>query len=315
MKKKILIIGGAGYVGTELCNKLSQNKKYLVTCLDNFWFGDKVSQKVKKVKRDIRSLKNSDFKDFDTVIHLAYLSNDPLCELNGRDAWECGPLALYSILEKCKKNSVKHFIFASSGSVYGIKKEKKVTENLSLKPISDYNKSKMICEKVIDSYQKNFRITVVRPATVCGFSNRLRLDVVLNLFCYQSFFKKKITVLGGNQIRPILHIKDMVGVYDFILKKNITGIYNVGFENLTVKKIAEEICKRNKTQIEFKKSNDPRSYRMNSEKIIKKGFKPKYNFKDCINDLLTEFKKGYKPSDKNWNLKWLLKRNYIKKNG
>ena len=101
MKKKILIIGGAGYVGTELCNKLSQNKKYLITCLDNFWFGDKVSKKVKKIKKDIRNLKNSDFKNFHTVIHLAYLSNDPLCELNGRDAWECGPLALYSILEKC----------------------------------------------------------------------------------------------------------------------------------------------------------------------------------------------------------------------
>ena len=298
MKKKILIIGGAGYVGTELCNKLVKNKNYSVTCLDNFWFGDKVSKKVTKIKRDIRNLKDSDLKNFHTVIHLAYLSNDPLCELNGRDAWECGPLAIYSILESCKKNSIKHFVFASSGSVYGVKREKKVTENLSLEPISDYNKSKMICEKVIDGYSKDFKITVLRPATVCGFSRRLRLDVVLNLFCYQSFFKKKITVLGGNQIRPIIHIKDMVDVYDFILKRNITGTYNVGFENLTVKKIAKEICKRKKTIIEFKKSNDPRSYRMNSEKIIKRGFKPKYNFKDCINDLLSEFKKGYKPSDK-----------------
>ena len=314
MKKNILIIGGAGYIGTELCNKLVKNRSYKITCLDNFWFGDKVSNEVKKIKRDIRNLKEKDFKNFHTVVHLAYLSNDPLCELNGRDAWECGPLALYSILEKCKKNSVKHFIFASSGSVYGIKKQKKVTENLSLKPISDYNKSKMICEKVIECYQKNFKTTVVRPATVCGFSKRLRLDVVLNLFCYQSFFQKKIKVLGGDQIRPIIHIKDMVSIYEFIIKKNIFGTYNVGFENLSIKKIANEVSKYNKTQIEFKKSNDPRSYRMNSDKIIKKGFKPKYNYRDCINELLTEFKKGFKPSDKNWNLKWLLKKNYIKKN-
>ena len=314
MKKKILIIGGAGYVGTELCNKLVKNRKYKITCLDNFWFGDKVSGNVKKVKRDIRELKDEDFKNYHTVINLAYLSNDPLCELNGRDAWECGPLALYSILEKCKKNLIKHFIFASSGSVYGIKKEKKVTEKLSLKPISDYNKSKMICEKVIECYKNNFKTTIVRPATVCGFSKRLRLDVVINLFCYQSFFKKKITVLGGNQIRPILHIKDMIEVYEFIIKNNIIGTYNVGFENLTIKKIANEISKINKSKIEFKKSNDPRSYRMNSDKIINKGFKPKYNYKDSINDLIYEFKKGFKPSDINWNLKWLLKKKHVIKN-
>ena len=173
-----------------MCNKLSQNKKYLITCLDNFWFGDKVSKKVKKIKKDIRNLKNSDLKNFHTVIHLAYLSNDPLCELNGRDAWECGPLALYSILEKCKK-ILSNILFLLHLVAYMELKKKKVTENLSLKPISDYNKSKMICEKVLNSYEKNFKITIVRPATVCGFSKRLRLDVVLNLFCYQAFFKKK----------------------------------------------------------------------------------------------------------------------------
>ena len=312
MQKKILIIGGAGYVGTELCNMLVKNQKYKITCLDNFWFGDNVSKKVKKIKRDIRQLKDKDFNDYHTVIHLAYLSNDPLCELNGRDAWECGPLALYSILEKCKKSSVKHFIFASSGSVYGVKKEKKVTEQLSLKPISDYNKSKMICEKVIECYEKDFKTTIVRPATVCGFSKRLRLDVVLNLFCYQSFFKKKITIFGGNQIRPLLHIKDMISVYDFILRKEITGTYNVGFENLSIKKIAYKILKYNKSKIEFKSSNDPRSYRMNSDKIINKGFRPKYNYKDCITDLIREFENGFKPSDINWNLKWLLKKGYVK---
>ena len=171
----------------------------------------------------------------------------------------------------------------------------------------------MICEKVLEGYEKNFKITVIRPATTCGYSKRLRLDVVLNLFCYQSFFIKKITVLGGNQIRPLLHIKDMISVYDFILKRNITGIYNVGFENLSIKKIATEIAKHTKTKIIFKKSNDPRSYRMNSDKIINKGFKPKYNYKNAIVELLNEFKKGYVPSIKDWNLKWVLKNNYVSK--
>ena len=287
--KKILIIGGAGYVGTELCNKLALNKNYEITCLDTFWFRTKLSKKIKRIKRDIRNLKESDLKNFHTVIHLAYLSNDPLCELNGRDTWESGPLSIYYIMEACLKNKVKKFIFASSGSIYGLKKNKNVTENLGLDPITDYNKSKMICEKVIETYKKKLKIVILRPATVCGDSERLRLDVVLNLFCYQAFFKKEINILGGKQIRPLLHIKDMIGSYEFFIKKNITGTYNVGFENLSVEKIANSVKQIIPTKVKIKKSNDPRSYRMNSDKLIKSGFKPMHNFKDAIMDLKINF--------------------------
>ena len=309
---KLLITGGCGYVGTELINYLHK-KKFKIKCLDTFWFSTSINKKVKKIKLDVRKNIFKSFKDIDVVINLAYLSNDPLCEINARDTWEIGPLANYYILEACLKYKIKKYIFASSGSIYGLKKEKKVTEKLSLDPITDYNKSKMICEKVILSYKDKIKTVILRPATVCGFSKRLRLDVVLNIFSYQAFFKKKITVFGGNQVRPLLHIKDMVYTYEYFIKNNITGIFNVGFENIKISKIAKEVQKIIPCKVVSLKSNDPRSYRMNSDKLIRTGFKPKYNFKDAIIDLKNSFEGGFKPSDENWNLTWLLKKKVIEK--
>jgi nucleoside-diphosphate-sugar epimerase len=239
------------------------------------------------------------------------LSNDPLCELDARHTWESGPLAVYKILEFCKKKKIKKFIFASSGSIYGLKKEKKVTEKLGLDPLTDYNKSKMICEKVVESYNKNLNVVIVRPATVCGISARLRLDVVLNLFCYQAYFKKKISVLGGKQTRPLVNIKDMVRCYEFFIKKNLAGCFNLGFENKTVKEIALDVQKIIPCDITFLESNDYRSYRINSDKILKVGFQPQFNSIDAIYELKKIFDKNFKPSDVNWNLNWLSKMKYI----
>ena len=314
MSEKILIIGGAGYIGTSLANQLVK-KKNKVACMDTFWFNSKLDKKITKIKRDVRSFDFRIFKNYNVVINLAYLSNDPLCEINARDTWESGPLATYYMMEACVKYKVRKFIFASSGSIYGLKKEKKVTEKLGLDPITDYNKSKMICEKVIGNYEKKIKTVILRPATVCGDSDRLRLDVVLNLFCYQAFFKKKINILGGNQVRPLLHIKDMVNCYEFFIKKNITGTYNVGFENLSVSNIANSVKKIIPSKIKIKKSNDPRSYRMNSDKLLKVGFKQKFSHLDAIIDLKNKFKLGFKPSEENWNLNWLLKKRVIKKSG
>jgi nucleoside-diphosphate-sugar epimerase len=307
----ILIIGGAGYIGTNLCNYLSK-KNFTVTCLDTFWFGDFLNKNVKKIKADIRSFNFEKLRKFDCVIDLAYLSNDPLCEVDARHTWESGPLAVYKILEFCKKRKIKKFIFASSGSIYGLKKEKHVTEKLGLDPLTDYNKSKMICEKVVESYNKDLNTVIVRPATVCGISPRLRLDVVLNLFCYQAFFKKKISVLGGKQTRPLVNIKDMVRSYEFFLnKKNLSGCFNLGFENKTVKEIALDVKKIIPCDIVFLKSNDNRSYRINSNKILKFGFRPKFNSIDAIHDLKNIFDNNFKPSEINWNLNWLSKNKYI----
>lgn len=310
--KTIMIIGGAGYIGTELSNYLVK-KNYKVKCLDTFWFKSNLNKKIEKIKLDIRDNIFISFKYVDVVINLAYLSNDPLCELNSKDTWEIGPLANYYIMEACIKFKIKKYIFASSGSVYGLKKEKKVTEKLGLDPITDYNKSKMICEKVILSYKDLINIVILRPATICGFSERLRLDVVLNIFCYQAYFKKKITVLGGNQIRPLLHIKDMVRAYEFFIKNKFTGIFNIGFENIKIINMAKEVQRIIKCKIKILKSNDPRSYRMNCDKILQIGFKPKYNYKDAISDLKINFEKNYKPSETNWNLKWILKKNFLNK--
>ena len=173
----------------------------------------------------------------------------------------------------------------------------------------------MICEKVIENYKEKIKTVILRPATVCGDSDRLRLDVVLNLFCYQAFFKKKINILGGNQVRPLLHINDMVNCYEFFIKRNITGTYNVGFENLSVRNIANSVKKIIPSKIIIKKSNDPRSYRMNSDKLLSVGFKQKFNHIDAIIDLKNKFQSGFKPSEENWNLNWLLKKKVIKKSG
>jgi nucleoside-diphosphate-sugar epimerase len=307
----ILIIGGAGYIGTNLCNYLSK-KNFTVTCLDNFWFGNFLNKYVKKIKADIRTFNFAKLRKFDCVVDLAYLSNDPLCEVDARHTWESGPLAVYKILEFCKKKKINKFIFASSGSIYGLKKEKNVTEKLGLDPLTDYNKSKMICEKVVESYNKDLNTVIVRPATVCGISPRLRLDVVLNLFCYQAFFKKKISVLGGKQIRPLVNIKDMVRSYEFFLnKRNLIGCFNLGFENKTVKEIALDVKKIIPCDITFLKSNDNRSYRINSNKILKFGFQPKFNSINAIHDLKNIFDNNFKPSEINWNLNWLSKKKYI----
>ena len=159
------------------------------------------------IKKDIRNIEEKYFKNIDTVIHLASISNDPSSILNPKLAWEVGPLATYKILEICIKQKIKNFFYASSGSVYGISKKPKVTESTNLLPISDYNKQKMITEKILETYSQKMRVVIIRPATVCGYSNRLRLDVTVNILTYQAYKNKMITVFGGKQIRPNIHIR------------------------------------------------------------------------------------------------------------
>ena len=136
---------------------------------------------------------------------------------------------------------------------------------------------------------------------------------MLNLFCYQAYYKKNIIVLGGNQVRPLLNIEDMISCYEFFIRNKLTGIFNVGFENLSINQIAKDVAEYIPTKIVYKKTNDPRSYRMNSNKLLKTGFLPKFNHIDAIKKLKINFGKGFKPTDKNWNLKWLVKKSIIKK--
>ena len=167
----------------------------------------------------------------------------------------------------------------------------------------------MVTEKVIETYSKDFRTVIFRPATVCGLSKRLRLDVSVNLLTYQAFKNNEITVLGGKQIRPNIHIDDMVSLYNFAIKnKNLNGIYNAGFENISILDIAKKISKITGCKISIKKSNDPRSYRLDSSKIISKGFKPRKNVDTAIYELISFFKKkNFKKTYKNINLELMQK--------
>ena len=273
---KVLLIGGCGYVGSKLIDYLT-DEKYFTKIIDIQWFGNKIrkNKNIQIVKKNYRDIKSSDFKMVNAVIHLANIANDPSAEIDSKLTWEVNVLYLKKLIELSIKNNVKKFIYASSGSVYGVKKEKRVTEELSLFPISDYNKSKMIAERVLLSYADKIKIYSIRPATVCGYSKNMRLDVSVNMFVEQAFNKKKITLFGGKQVRPNININDLCRVIIFFLKKNIKpGIYNAGFENLSLLNLVKIITKHVPAQVEIIKNiKDIRSYRQDSSKLIKAGFR------------------------------------------
>lgn len=312
MKKKILVTGGSGYQGVKLIERLIKDN-YNVINIDKNLFGNYFikSKKVRNFKLDINQIKKINLKNVYACIHLASIANDPMVDLNQSFSWETSALGTMVLMEQLKKYKVKKIIYASSGSVYGIKKEKKVTENLSLKPISTYNKVKMVTERVILSYKKDFNIIILRPATVCGFSKRMRLDVVVNMLTFQALKNKKIIIFGGKQKRPNVHIDDLIDAYLFFLKKNVkSNIFNIGFENLSILEIGKIISKHIKSKIIIKKnSNDPRSYNLDSTKLLKTGYKPKKTIEDAIKELKKNYElKIFKDKPNYHSIKWLKKR-------
>ncbi len=292
---KILVTGGSGYKGSVLIPKLIKDGHHVIS-IDTNWFGDnlEINPHLEKINCDIRETDKIPLKGVNSIIHLANIANDPAVELNPTLSWEVNVLASHQLADKALREGVEQIIYASSGSVYGVKKELKVTEELPLVPISVYNKTKMIAERVFLSYKDHIDIKCIRPATVCGFSPRMRLDVSVNMLTYQALKKGEITVLGGDQTRPNIHIQDMVNVYRHFLKnKHIpSGCFNAGFENLSIIDLAKTIQKQINTKISIKESNDPRSYRQDSSKLIATGFVPKYKIKDAISELVDHFKSG-----------------------
>lgn len=306
--ENVLITGGAGYVGTELAKKLLL-AGYGVQVVDTFWFGDHLAEypNLIKIKSDIRDFNiPTNLPIPSTIIHLAAVANDPSAELRPELSWEIGCLGTLKVLDWAVSNNVKHFILASSGSVYGISDEPKVTEEVQLLPISIYNKVKMIQERIALSFADKLRVVILRPATVAGISNRQRLDLAVNALTFSALDKNEITVFGGDQIRPHVHIKDLIRVYEFFLNNNYDGVYNVGFENISINALSEQINKLIAAPIKVMQSNDPRSYRLNSEKLIGIGFDPKYKVVDAIEDLISAYEQG-KLTDNpmHYNINWL----------
>ncbi len=306
---RILITGGSGYKGSVLIPLLLK-EGHIITSIDTEWFGHSLPEhpNLNTIRFDIRNTQNIPLKDIEVIIHLANIANDPSVELNPLLSWDVNVLAGYRLIDRAYRNGVKQFIYASSGSVYGIKNEEKVTEELQLLPISTYNETKMIAERVFLSYKEKMHVHCIRPATVCGISPRMRLDTAVNLLTFQALSTGKMNVLGGDQVRPNIHIKDMANVYLHFLNNSDlpSGCYNAGFENCSILNIANRIKKIIKADIIVKESNDPRSYRIDSSKILKTGFSPQYGIDEAINQIAKAFHSGdLEDNPRFYNSKWM----------
>lgn len=306
----IFLTGGCGYKGTVLVPKLLA-QGHTVRALDTMWFGNYLEPhtNLTVVKGDVRDIDEISLDGIDAVIHLSSVANDPCGDLDPKLTWEISALATMQLADKATRCGVKQFIYASSGSVYGVKEEDQVTEDLDLKPISEYNKTKMVSERVLLSYFDQMVVQVVRPATVCGYSPRMRLDVAVNLLTMQALAKGKITVFGGDQTRPNIHIDDITDLYVFLLDHpEVTGVFNAGFENISILDIAHLVTKQVQAEISVTASSDPRSYRVNSDRLLATGFKPKKSVEDAISEIVQKFRSGaLKDEDHFYNLRWMEK--------
>lgn len=309
--KQILITGGCGYIGSVLTPKLLQ-LGYQVTVYDAMWFGNFLQphDNLTIVEGDIRDLDCIPMENIDSVIHLANVANDPCGELNSKLVWEVNALATMGLVEKAIRCGIGQFIYASSGSVYGVKEEEQVTEDLPLAPMSDYNKTKMISERVLLSYSHYLNLQIVRPATVCGVSPRMRLDVAVNMLTMQAVTDKRITVFGGRQTRPNIHIQDIANTFIHFIEHGgeHTGIFNAGFENMSIMGIAEKITAKMPAEIVVLESNDPRSYRLNSDKLLNTGYKPRFVIDNAVNEIKKAYTGGSLTNEDQWHNIKMMKR-------
>jgi nucleoside-diphosphate-sugar epimerase len=312
---RILITGGAGYVGSLLTVNLEQ-LGHEVLIYDTCYYGKdhiKISNKLKLIEGDIRDVSKfeSAIEGCDVVIHLACISNDPSFALNEELSKTINYDCFEDLVKISKKNKIKRFIYASSSSVYGFSDNENVTEEHPLVPLTLYNKFKGMCEPILKKYtDESFVGTIVRPATICGYAPRCRLDLSVNILTNFAVNNKKIIVLGGGeQKRPNLHIADMCRAYEYFLnaksEKINNEIFNVSYENKKIIELAH-IVKKNvlnffrfdDIKIEVKDEIvDKRSYHVNSEKIKKVlGFYPKFNIDDAVISLCEAFKRNRLPN-------------------
>jgi nucleoside-diphosphate-sugar epimerase len=325
--KRIMVTGGAGYVGSSLIPKLL-NAGYEATVLDLYLYGEDLFKDhrqnpgLREVKGDLRNPADvaRALDGCDAVIHLACISNDPSFDLDpdlGRSInYDC----FRPLVRAAKDAGVRRFIYASSSSVYGIRDEPNVTEDLTLRPLTDYSKFKAMCEDVLaEEREPGFVTVTLRPATVCGYAPRLRLDLAVNILTNLAINNHRITVFGGEQLRPNIHIEDMTDLYLDVLKapdQVVDGkIWNAGYHNLKVREIAEMVKRKIGDEVEIvtTPSDDHRSYHVSSALIAKElGFTAKRTVEDAIADLKAAFDAGKVPDpmsdDRYYNIKRMQSR-------
>jgi nucleoside-diphosphate-sugar epimerase len=329
--KKIMIFGGGGYCASVLVPQLI-DEGWDVTVFDTFWYGTShfpKSDNLKLIKGDVRNtdLVKESLNSHEYVLHLACISNDTSFALDENLSTSVNLESFEPLVKACKDNGVRRFVFASSSSVYGVSDSPDVTEEHELVPLTLYNKYKGMCEPLLLKHtDENFIGVVFRPATVCGYAPRQRLDLSVNILTNHAINKNKITVFGGDQLRPNLHIQDYVDLCKLLLtapeNKISNQIFNCGSQNMSimdiakiVKKVVEEIYPENGTvPIEITDSDDPRSYHINSDKIKNiLGFVPKYKIEDAVRDLCEAFKANKLPNsfddDKYYNVRTMKKIN------
>lgn len=297
----IAITGGAGYVGSALVPILLA-KGHRLTVLDAFWFGDHLPfhPYLRKLRGDIRNKSNlkEAFEGQDAIIHLACVSNDPSFDMNPEAGKQINYDCFRDILDLSRKNKIQRFIYASSSSVYGVSDLGEVTEDSPKNPLTDYSKYKLACEEELKGFGSGGAWTIIRPATVCGYAPRMRMDLVVNILTANALVNKKIIIHGKTQKRPNINIQDMVRAYDFVLSANEKDvdqqIFNVGFENKTLAELAELVRTTAGSDITIQEepANDPRSYHINSDRIKALGFSTSFSIADAIKSIGKAYKRG-----------------------
>jgi len=311
---RVIVTGSCGYKGSVLVPKLLA-AGHEVTGIDTGWFSSEMPSATALVIADIRDM--TWLPEADAIIHLAGIANDPCGELDGRLTWEVNVWATMRLAEMSIKAGIKQFIFASSASVYGLKDNKPVTETDSMAPVSDYNKSKQTSERVLLSYQDKLAIQLVRPATVCGVSPRMRLDTMVNMLTMQALTKGEITAHcgehGGDLMRPNTHIDDVTDLYLFMLDHpELTGAFNAGFENISALQTAQMIASIVPAEIVITKVRDKRSYAVDSSKLLAAGFKPKWSVRHAIEQIAKAYAADrLKPDERMINLSWMRKNGWV----
>lgn len=314
--KRVLVTGGFGYKGSVLVPKLLR-AGHEVTVLDTQWFGKHIEDhaNLKVILGDLREL--AFLPEIDAVIHLAGIANDPCGELDAKLTWEVNVLHHLFLIQKCIEAGAQQFIYASSASVYGIQGNKAVTEENPVAPVSDYNKTKMVAERILLSYADRISVQIVRPATICGYSPRMRLDVVVNMLTMAALRDGVITVQTPDLYRPHCHIQDVTDLYLYLLERpQLEGPFNAGFDNQTILDTAERIASHVGCEVKIAPhvpgKYDKRSYLVDSTRIIRTGFEPKHTVDNAIEEIVDMYRSGaLRDEDRCYNLRWMQQHGWV----